>query len=152
VDGSRDWVFVAATPLRRDERGPLNGDTEPFRDVATRIDWTAGTRRASRAELHLEPWNAKPLAILLEPIAHFPRRGLGFVHPDWSHGTWKGELAVGADEVVVDDLDPLDVHNLHVRQLCRATCGDEVGLGVLEQLVIGPHAPSGIVGFLDAAR
>jgi hypothetical protein len=33
----------------------------------------------------------------------------------------------------------------------RATRGDEVGLGVLEQLVIGPYEPAGLRGLLDGA-
>ena len=32
--------------------------------------------------------------------------------------------------------------HLHVQQVMRATWGDRVGLGVLEQIVIGPHEPT----------
>ena len=49
------------------------------------------------------------------------------------------------------DLDPMDPRHLHVQQLCRARCGSDEGLGVLEQLVIGPHAPSGFTSILDPA-
>jgi hypothetical protein len=33
----------------------------------------------------------------------------------------------------------------------RATWGEQNGMGVLEQLAIGPHAPSGFRGLFDAA-
>ena len=47
---------------------------------------------------------------------------------------------------------PLDFANIHVQHVVRATCGDETGLGVLEQLVIGPYEPSGLDGLLDGAQ
>ena len=34
----------------------------------------------------------------------------------------------------------------------RARCGDEVGIGCMEQLVLGPHAPTGFTGYMDGAR
>ena len=49
------------------------------------------------------------------------------------------------------ELDPMDPRHLHVQQLCRARTGAGEGLGVLEQLVIGPHAPSGFTSILDPA-
>ncbi len=39
-----------------------------------------------------------------------------------------------------------------VQQLCRVTAGDHLGWGVLEQLVLGPHTPSGLTGVLDGAK
>jgi hypothetical protein len=38
-----------------------------------------------------------------------------------------------------------------VQQLCRARWGQREGFGVLEQLVIGPHRPSGFRSLLDGA-
>jgi hypothetical protein len=43
------------------------------------------------------------------------------------------------------------MHHLHVQQLVRATRGAHKGIGVLEQLMIGPHAPSGFTGYRDGA-
>ncbi|MEY3567556.1 MAG: hypothetical protein RLZ19_1570, partial [Actinomycetota bacterium] len=36
--------------------------------------------------------------------------------------------------------------------VCRATCDGVEGIGILEQLVVGPHAPSGFEQLLDPAR
>ena len=51
----------------------------------------------------------------------------------------------------MDDLDPMAIENLHVQQVMRARAGDEQGIGVLEQIAIGPHARYGFKEFLDPA-
>ena len=38
---------------------------------------------------------------------------------------------------------------IHVQALCRARWGTRTGWGVVEQLAIGPHAPSGLRGLVD---
>ena len=78
-------------------------------------------------------------------------RGLGYLNPEWGHGVWKGELAVGAESWAFADVDPLDPRNIHVQQVCAARMGDRRGVGVLEQLVLGPHVPSGFQSILDGA-
>jgi hypothetical protein len=90
--------------------------------------------------------------IELEPLLTFPMSGLGYLHPARAHGTWQGELAVGAESVKLAELAPLDPRAIHVQQLCRARLGAHEGTGVFEQLVIGPHAPSGFTGILDGAK
>jgi len=161
ADGSRLFQFAETTGLRTSEAldpdagsQPLvdaGGLVEPLRDVVHDISWRSGTRIAAKATISFVPWNAAPIDVTLEPVATFAMRGLGYVHPSWSHGDWKGELAVGTESWRVADLDPLDVHNLHVQQVCRATWRDQVGIGLLEQLVLGPHEPSGFTDFLDGA-
>ena len=53
-------------------------------------------------------------------------------------------------------LDPLAIQNVHIQALCRADAhgrGEErVGIGILEQLVLGVHEPSGFAGLLDGAQ
>jgi len=124
---------------------------EPMRDVDWRIDWEPGTRRARRASLRLVPWHGEPHQIDLEPLATFQMKGLGYLNPDWGHGVWKGELAVGTSEWVVAELDPVAPENLHVQQIVRARWQDRVGIGVLEQLAINDHRPSGLQGLFDGA-
>jgi hypothetical protein len=77
--------------------------------------------------------------------------GLGYVHPEWGHGLWKGEEAFGVEAWRPAELAPLDPRHVHVQQLCRARWGPREGIGVLEQLVIGPHRPSGFGSLLDGA-
>jgi hypothetical protein len=49
----------------------------------------------------------------------------------------------------VDELDSVEPWSIHIQQVMRATWGDRTGMGVLEQLAVGPHAPSGLTGVLD---
>jgi hypothetical protein len=80
-------------------------------------------------------------------------RGLGYLHPEFGHGQWKGDLAIHADRWKVDDSAGVDpFRNLHVQQIVRATMGERVGVGVFEQLALGPHEPSGFTELLDGAR
>ena len=76
-------------------------------------------------------------------------RGLGYTHPEWGHGHWHGEDAVGSEEHKVEELDNVEPWNIHIQQVMRARWGDRVGLGVLEQLAFGEHHPSGLTGILD---
>jgi hypothetical protein len=79
-------------------------------------------------------------------------KGIGYTHPEWGHGMWKGELALGGESWRSDDLDPMALDNQHIQQVVRARLGDEVGIGVLEQICFGPHARYGFKEFLDPAR
>jgi hypothetical protein len=119
--------------------------------VAHRVRWKSGTRRAEHASIVLTPHGRAPVTIDLEPLLTFQMRGLGYLDPEWGHGMWKGEEAVGGDVWTLADLDPLDPRHLHVQQLCRARMDGREGLGVLEQLVIGPHVPSGFRSIVDGA-
>ncbi|MCC6763658.1 MAG: hypothetical protein IT293_03265 [Deltaproteobacteria bacterium] len=119
--------------------------------VEQRVRWRAGTRRAERASIVLTPHGRPPVTIELDPLLTFQMRGLGYLDPEWGHGMWKGEEAVGGDAWTLADLDPLAPWHLHVQQVCRARMGGREGIGVLEQLVIGPHAPSGFRSIVDGA-
>ena len=89
------------------------------------------------------------------PIARFQMSGLGYTHPEWSHGTWRGDLDETRDRLVTAEVDPLVLWNLHVQQVCEVTAPAQpdvrLGVAVLETLPIGPHRPSGFVGYDDGA-
>ncbi len=124
---------------------------EYIKTVEHRIQWATGTRRAAKAAITLTPHARPPVTVDLEPILTFQMRGLGYFDPEWGHGMWKGEEAVGGDVWTLADLHPLEPWHLHVQQLCRARMEGREGIGVLEQLVIGPHAPSGFRSIIDGA-
>ncbi len=129
-----------------------DGAIEPVASVSHRVRWRPGTRRAASAELTLRPHRGEPLVITLEPLLDAQMCGLGYLHPEWGHGVWKGDLAVGGESWALADVDPMEPRHLHVQQVCRARLGEREGIGVLEQLVLGPHAPSGFTSILDPAR
>lgn len=91
-----------------------------------------------------------PEQVSFEPIARFQMKGLGYTHPKWGHGLHHGPLAVEREEIALDELDPLAPENLHVQMVTRAIAPGEHGIGVFEQLIIGPFSPLGLAGLNDA--
>ncbi len=116
------------------------------------VEWEAGTRRAARATLTAQmPGGA--LRVAMEPGLHFHMHGVGYGHPRFGHGTWRG---ASVDTERFDAFDPAVPGNAHVQALVRATMAMpdgtvHEGRGVLEQLAIGPHAPSGFRELFDLA-
>jgi hypothetical protein len=116
-----------------------------------RIHWQSGTRRSRGAEIQLIEPGGVQHGITLEPLLAFQMRGIGYSHPEWGHGIWKGEEAIAGESWRMDEIDPLDYRNIHLHQLVRARMGDRVGLGTLETICFGRHAPSGFQQILDGA-
>ena len=67
------------------------------------------------------------------------------------HGCWVGEAESTRDRIVLADVDPLDPLMVHVQALSHATWGDRRGVGIVEQLIVGPHEPTGLTGIIDGA-
>ncbi|MEZ5597671.1 MAG: hypothetical protein R3E84_15000 [Pseudomonadales bacterium] len=117
-----------------------------------RISYHRGTRLASAVELDLVDLNENTRTITMEPILKFQMKGLGYGHPEWGQGMWKGELAVGGESFDPRQLDPLARENLHTQQVVRTSDGSREGIGVFEQIVVGPYEPAGFTQFFDGAR
>ena len=84
----------------------------------------------------------------LEKLFTFRMKGIGYHHPEWGHGAWKGELAMAGERWDLAGVDDQAFENQHCQHVVRATLGDRVGLGVLEQLLVGPYLPYGLEGFV----
>jgi hypothetical protein len=122
------------------------------------VRWKPGTRWPDGGTLTMAGADGAAWRIALEPLATLLAKGLGYHHPEWGHGFWKGELALGHERFRPDELDPLRPENVHVHQIVRARLigpegsgRERLGVGILETLCFGPHAPSGFAGFLDGA-
>jgi hypothetical protein len=115
------------------------------------LDLHPGTRWVAAARLRLEPQPGRPLVLGYEPLLHLEMQGLGYRHPEWSHGVFRGrELDVAREDLSLGDADPGAPHRWHRQNLCRVVArggdGEErTGLGLLEHLFIGEHAPLGLV-------
>jgi len=116
-----------------------------------RIAWRPGTRLARSAEIDLVGHDDSLRTIALEPLLKFHMKGIGYGHPEWGHGCWKGELETGHDVFDPATLDMLQPANFHVQQVVRANDGARTGAGVLEQVVLGPYAPAGFATMTDGA-
>lgn len=121
---------------------PLEGDARHV-DGSLAFDWAPGTRWMSRGTTIVNGQEYR-----LTPIARFHMRGAGYSHPTYGHGKWHGGLVVDTEELTTSELDPLDYHNVHVQHIVRVE-GPTSGIGVVEQLIIGPYAPAGLTGLLD---
>jgi len=143
-DGRR-WYETAATV-------PLDGPPLHATRTEYELEIEPGTRRARSATLTLTYPDGSHDRLLFEPMLRFQTKGLGYLHPTRGHGRWHGEEAVASESWMLDGLDPLDLSNVHVQQICRVRRGDQIGIGTLEQLIIGPHAPTGFTDLLDGAR
>lgn len=129
----------------------LDDVAEHMATAVHRVDYQPGTRWAERAEIDLIDLYGGVRTLTLTPTLRFQFKGLGYGHPVWGQGMWKGELEVGGESFDPLELDPLRPENLHVQQVVEATDGERRGIGALEQLLIGPYAPSGFKDFLDGA-
>ncbi|HEY2430192.1 MAG TPA: hypothetical protein VGI06_14735 [Acidimicrobiales bacterium] len=150
ADGRPSHRYGVVLPVIEDG-APVTAPVEPMMAVERHIDWRPGTRRADRAVLTMTALHGEERVIELTPMLDFQMCGLGYLHPAWGHGMWKGEEVVGTEVWDLAELDPMAPQNLHVQQLCRATMGARTGTGVLELLIVGPHRPSGFRDLLDPA-
>jgi len=117
-----------------------------------RIDYHPGTRWARRAELDLIALDGSTRTITLEPELRFQFKGLGYSHPTWKQGMYKGELEVAGESFDPLELDPLAPENIHVQQVVRVSDDQgRSGIGALEQIVVGPYAPAGFTDWFDGA-
>lgn len=119
--------------------------------VGVDIGWAKGTRWPTSATITLDMWREEPLVVSYEPLMRFQMSGIGYTHPEWWHGAWRGTLAETRDVINLSEVNPLDPTMIHVQQVCRVSAGGQSGTGVLESLVIGPHDPSGFLSVLDGA-
>ena len=146
-DGRR-WHEVGA--IARDGEEP-----QLVRAVDYRVHWRPGTRWAERFEYDLIGWDDSVSTVRLEPLYEFQMSGLGYGHPAHGHGTWQGESMVAGERLALPVADPCDRTTIHIQALSKATFlgADgtvEHGIGILEQLAIGPH-PTGLTGIFEPA-
>jgi hypothetical protein len=134
------------------------GDGPPSHMEActSRIVYKPGTRHASSASIAMRDTDGADYTVDLSPQWNFFMSGLGYTHPEWGHGRLHGDLRVGYDTLDTEKTNTTEFLYLHVQAFCRATLRGPNGLvregcGVLEQLVIGPHRPSGFSELLDMA-
>ncbi|MBD3646373.1 MAG: hypothetical protein HUJ31_02720 [Pseudomonadales bacterium] len=132
-------------PFDRDEE-------ETMASSDLRMHYRSGTRHAETAEILFRRQNGEEWQFQLNVDWHFYMRGIGYTHPHWRHGTYHGELETGYDEFKVAEVDPTD---LHIQAMCNVLLttpdGEYKGRGILEQLIIGRHEPSGFKELMDMA-
>ena len=157
-DGSKGEALVREgieAPLYASEADvpdALEGTDERMATADHRVKYHPGTRLAASAEIDLINRAGRTRTISLTPLLKFQMKGLGYGHPRWGQGMWKGELETGSESFDPQELDMLAPQNIHVQQVVRASDGDRTGIGVLEQVCIGPYEPAGFTELFDGAK
>lgn len=151
------WHADQARLPHYDKMGDIPGTLDPAARVWQgrvdhRITMVPGTRRASSAVVTMNDRSGESMELHLEPVMVHRMKGLGYQHPEWGHGKWHGELVIAGESWKDSELDPLALENIHVQQIVKARCGDNVGYGVLEQMHIGPSTAFGFSDWFDGAR
>ncbi|MEM8548887.1 MAG: hypothetical protein AAGF46_12080, partial [Pseudomonadota bacterium] len=153
-DGNPEQVSADLLPLYADPAQiPTGEDPGMVRMTAVehKIDWVSGTRQAGPTSVSMQDKSGQRYDIKLEPLLRFYMLGIGYNHSEWGHAIWKGELETAREEWLLAEMDPLEYQHLHTHTVVRATMGERVGMGTLETIVIGRHAPSGFQDFFDGA-
>lgn len=119
------------------------------------VEWRPKTRRVQRAVVKADEHNGRPCEVHYEPIQEFLMKGIGYGHPEWGHGAYKGGYAIEREDFVPADMPWQRLDNLHIQAVVKATYYDadgvsSTGIGVLEQLCIGPSVPNQWKDIIDA--
>jgi hypothetical protein len=125
-----------------------------LKNLEHELHWEKGRREIAEAALTFTEGDGPRQRIELEKLFTFRLNSIGYTHEKWSHGSIHGELAVERETVNVAEQDPEAIPNIHIQTLCKARWDDGAGtvregVGILEQLVLGPHEPTGLTGFTD---
>ena len=153
ANGKRWKEFAHIFPLYPTDSGFNPLSTEGFRDIQAgqhRLTYQKGSRFADTTEIDIIE-DGKIRTIKMEMLLRFHMMGIGYHHTTWGHGFYKGEEDYTSEFWNINDLDPLATQYQHMQTVVRATSEGEVGHGVLEQAIFGPHDRYKLTGFLDPA-
>eukprot|EP01062_Namystynia_karyoxenos_P062707 TRINITY_DN55585_c0_g1_i1.p1 TRINITY_DN55585_c0_g1~~TRINITY_DN55585_c0_g1_i1.p1 ORF type:complete len:1102 (+),score=275.72 TRINITY_DN55585_c0_g1_i1:79-3306(+) len=176
----RTRCAVAPLPLSPSDAAPVIVDQRDADPLAARmadlaghaVRYQPGTRHAARFCAAVQS-NGRLQGLLCEPTGRrFFMTGLGYSHPTWGHGVRReGQLGLSYDVIETACVDMMSSMHWHIQEVVRVTpvdLGDvrnpgavdalldrshldgPFGVGVVEQLIVGPHSPSGLHGVLDA--
>ena len=129
------------------------GTEQHFDDATFDVEWQPASRRIAKMAVKL----AGDRSLSLTPAGPvFAMSGLGYTHPTWGHGLDHGaEPAVAHDSLADADRAWGNPLAMHIQALVSAELADggsvRRGIGVLEQLFVGPHEPTGLAGIMDPA-
>ena len=140
---------------RRGVVDPIGGKAHEFEPEALDLSYHSGSRRIKQVQL-----DTGSGTLLISPrtgssARTFYMSGLGYLHPVWGHGMDHGDIEVAHDVITLDPAPAIDMTTIHIQALSDAVLTvdgrEHRGVGVVEQLFIGPHVTSGLTGLMDPA-
>lgn len=152
----RQLFTVGALVPRYESAEAIPGVVDPavrhMRHLEHAVTFQPGTRMIDTAVLGFTGIDdGARREISMERLLTFRMKGIGYMHPEWGHGAFKGDLAMDFESWELDTVDQNAVENHHVQHLMKVTMDGKVGIGALEQLLIGPYTPYGLDGYFDPA-
>jgi len=129
---------------------------QKLNSVTFKAEYRPGTRQIRRLLIQGALPNGESVHLGLSCGEVVYKQGEGYNHPTWGHGTYHGKSAVAREHRDARALNPNDFAQVHLHALCRATLQQAgkvpcEGEGVVEQMIVGPHAPSGFTSLNDVA-
>jgi hypothetical protein len=133
-----------------------DGAEFPLEDARMALAFRPGSRHAAAARLEARLQDGRPVSVDFRIGDNFMMRGIGYGHPLRGHGLFQGDNVVTGEVIDLANVDPANPMNAHVQGLADASlviggAAPVQGRGLFEQLMIGPHAPSGFKGLFDLA-
>jgi len=127
-------------------------DDEFLINLGKKVKYQSNSRRVKELSIFAEKDDGSEVEIKMTPKSKNFMCGIGYMHPEWGHGHYKGENETFYDFYDLSD-DPHDPPFLHIQSFCDVTFKNDGnshgGFGVLEELIIGPHKPSGFKDLFD---
>jgi len=133
----------------------IAGEAHEFEPKAIDLSYHSGSRRIKQVTLDTGAGHLSITPRTGDKTRTFYMSGLGYLHPVWGHGMDHGGLETGYDVIPLDPAPAIDMTTIHIQALSEAVLTVDGkkhhGIGVVEQLFIGPHATSGLTGLMDPA-
>ena len=135
-----------------------SGAASHFDQFGLNLRYHDDTRRVAGLDLDLIAKDGAQAQVSMQTQAPlFYMQGLGYTHPEWGHGKNHGTTKIAFDSINLDDAEASlrqgKMHFLHVQAPVTVSLETDTGFhegrGVIEQLFIGPHTPSGFEDLLD---
>jgi hypothetical protein len=133
----------------------LSGKAREFEPKAIDLSYHSGSRRIKQVQLETGNGSLSITPRTGNSARTFYMSGLGYLHPVWGHGMDHGDCEDAHDVITLEPEPAIDMTTIHIQALSDAVLTvdgtEHRGIGVVEQLFIGPHATSGLTGLMDPA-
>ena len=135
-------------PAREDGDVPLHDPAiEHYADWRHSFRFVPGSRYIDGGELDLVDAGGGVETVRIgAPLLRAWPTGIGYMHPEWGHGMWKGDLAFGHERWRTDEVDVSKVRHQLVHGIAPVEMAGRTGVGIIEQTYLGPYERYGFVG------
>jgi hypothetical protein len=110
------------------------------------VDLQPGTRWVTGARMTGLTEDGEQLQLTFRPTSHLEMQGIGYRHPEWSHGAAHGAFKLEREVLDLTVADPTHMNRWHRQMLCDVDVAGESrpARGILEHLFIGRYHPLGL--------